>query len=263
MNRHGVPLGTLVALVAIAGASAAGQGRGGREGGTPKPAQATAPFDLTGYWVSIVNEDWLYRMVTPRKGDYARLPLNAEGRKAADEWDWSKDQAAGAQCRAYGAANIMRMPGRLRITWENDNTLRIDIDAGTQTRLLHFDKMPAPSGERSWQGYSVASWDKIAQSRGSFGDAPPPLVGGSLKVVTTVMRPGYLRKNGVPYGEQAVMTEFFDRHEDFGREWLSLTAIIEDPEYLAQPYVIPVHFQREADGSKWNPTPCEIVPPLK
>lgn len=268
MRRLSVLVATLAALATLAGAPVAGQGRGGgRQAGPPRPAKAIAPFDLTGYWVSVVNEDWLYRMVTPRKGDYARLPLTPEARKVADSWDWSRDQASGAACRPYGAAHIMRMPGRLRITWANDTTLRIDTDAGTQTRLLHFDRAasppPAPTAERTWQGYSAATWDLIPQVRGSFGDAAPPTQGGALKVVTTAMRPGYIRKNGVPYGQNAVMTEYFDYHEDFGRQWLSLVTIVEDPQYLAAPYVSPIHFLREPDGSKWNPTPCEVIPPLK
>src|SRR6478752_812324 len=112
---------------------AAGRGRGG-----PASAREGAAIDLTGYWVSVISEDWKFRMVTPKKGVYDSLTLNNEGRRVADTWDPAKDEAAGEQCRAYGAANIMRVPGRLHITWQDDNTLRIDADAGTQTRLLRF-----------------------------------------------------------------------------------------------------------------------------
>ena len=106
-------------------------------------------------------------MVTPKKGVYDSLPLNAEARKVADTWDPAKDEAAGEQCRAYGAANIMRIPGRLHITWEDANTLRIDTDAGTQTRLLRFSA-PAAAGEPTWQGHSVAEWE-VAPGRGRPG----------------------------------------------------------------------------------------------
>jgi len=78
---------------------------------------------MTGYWVSIVAEDWRWRMF-PNKGDYGGVPLNAEARKIADAWDPAKDEAAGEQCKAYGAPNIMRIPGRLHITWQDDQTLR-------------------------------------------------------------------------------------------------------------------------------------------
>ena len=100
--------------------------------------KADAPIDITGYWVSIVTEDWRYRMVTPAKGDYASVPLNAEARKVADAWDPAKDEAAGDQCKSYGAAAIMRVPGRLHITWDGETALKMETDAGTQTRMFEF-----------------------------------------------------------------------------------------------------------------------------
>ena len=108
---------------------------GGRGAQAPQTPSASAPIDLTGYWVSVVNEDWRWRMVTPPKGDYASVPMTDEARKVADTWDVSKD----GQCDAYGAAGLMRMPTRLHITWEGDNVLKIETDAGQQTRRLLFD----------------------------------------------------------------------------------------------------------------------------
>src|SRR5450755_942710 len=90
----------------------------------PRTAKAAAPIDLTGYWVAIVTEDWRYRMVTPAKGDYPSIPLNAEGKKVADAWDPAADEAVGNQCKSYGAANITRQPGRLHIAWDNDTVLK-------------------------------------------------------------------------------------------------------------------------------------------
>src|SRR5471030_165479 len=140
--------------------------RGGRGRGAPAAAREGAAIDLTGYWVSVISEDWKFRMVTPKKGVYDSLMLNAEGRRVADTWDPAKDEAAGEQCRAYGAANVMRIPGRLHITWQDDTTLKIDTDAGTQTRLLHFSDSPV--AEPSWQGHSVAEWERAA-GRGALG----------------------------------------------------------------------------------------------
>src|SRR5215469_3621290 len=131
---------------------------GGPPPGPRGPAKNIAPFDLTGYWVSIVTEDWRFRMITPPKGDFAGVPLNAAGRMLANAWDPAKDEAAGDQCKAYGAAALMRVPGRFHITWQDDNTLKIEADAGTQTRLLHFGPAPASSGPAAWQGYSAAEW---------------------------------------------------------------------------------------------------------
>ena len=233
----------------------------------PGTARAISPIDLTGNWVSIVTEDWRFRMVTPPKGDYASVPLNAAARAVADKWDPVKDEADGNACKSYGAAGIMRVPGRLKISWDNDTTLKIETDAGTQTRLLHFTGTPA--GDPSWQGYSQAAWE-IAGGGGRGGPAPgggrggaaggppPPPRGGSLKVVTTRLKEGYLRKNGVPYSDGTTVTEYFDRHsETDGSEWFTVTTIVDDTKYLAQNFITSTHFKREADASKFSPSPCK------
>lgn len=237
----------------LLGLSVVVRAQGPPPAGPPPTPKAGAPVDLTGYWVSVVTEDWRYRMVTPAKGDYASVPLSAEGRKAADAWDPAKDEAAGEQCKSYGAAAIMRVPGRVHITWENDTTMRVDTDAGTQTRMFHFGAAAPASGAPQWQGDSVAAWE-VAGGRGGRG-APPQ--GGSLKVTTTHMRPGYLRKNGVPYSGNAVLTEYYSRtNEPNGDSWLIVTTVVEDPLNLNQPFVTSTHFKKQADASGWNPAPC-------
>ena len=252
-----------------------GQGGGGRGGPPAAPAvpRAAAPIDLTGYWVSLVTEDWLYRMVTPAKGDTASVPLNNQGKQAAAAWDPAKDEAAGEQCKSYGAAAIVRVPGRLHIQWQDDNNLKIDFDAGTQTRLLHFGGTPQASGDAGYQGYSVASWEGLGRGgRGVFGlpgggagltggpevaKGPPPVRPGSLKVVTTRMKPGYLRKNGVPYSANTVLTEYFDKvTEPDGETLLIVSTIVDDPQYLNQQFLTSTHFKKEPDGAKWNPSAC-------
>jgi len=231
-------------------------GRGG-QAPVPTTARTAAPIDITGYWVSVVTEDWRFRMVTPKKGDYPSIPLNNEGRRIADSWDPTKDEASGNQCKAYGAAAIMRMPGNLHITWENDNTLRIDTDAGTQTRTLHFGAPQTPAGEPTWQGFPVAQWEFAGGGRGGRGAQAAPPRTGNLKVVTTHMKPGYLQKNGVPYSGNAVVTEYISRTmETNGDSWLIVTTIVEDPQYLNQPFTRSTHFKKVPDASGWNPTPC-------
>jgi hypothetical protein len=215
-------------------------------------ARAQAPIDLTGYWISIVTEDWRWRMVTPPKGDYASVPITPAARKVADAWDPAKDAKAGEACRSYGAAAIMRVPGRIHITWQDDSTLRVDTEAGTQTRLFKFGMPGDVTAKPSWQGTSAAEWTIVGR-RG----APP--AGGSLQVVTTGLRPGYLRKNGVPYSANAVVTEYFNRTtEPNGDAWLVVTTVVEDPTYLTGRFVTSSHFKKAADGSIWNPTPCEV-----
>jgi hypothetical protein len=250
-------------------------------GNTAPNFEAQSPIDLTGQWVSVVTEDWRWRMVTPPKGDFASIPLNAEGRRVGDAWDPDKDTAEGNACKSYGAMAIMRVPGRLRITWQDNSTLKIETDAGQQTRLIHLvqdleDLRPPLTEPRSWQGYSVGMWE-VAGGRGRGGAAagvgagaaavapagggrqgPPPAArGGDLKVETTNVKTGYYRKNGPPYSENAWMTEYFDRHrEPNGDEWLTVTTIVHDPQYLQTDFITSTHFKREADASKWNPKPC-------
>lgn len=224
----------------------------------PPTPRAAAPIDLTGNWVSVVTEDWRWRMLLPKKGDYSSVPLSAEGKKVADQWDPAKLQSDG--CKPYGAAAIMRVPGRLHVAWENDRTLEVDTDAGQQTRLLHFGTIPGPQPGRTWQGRSAAEWERIVQPGGlgvSLQQAPPRV--GSLKVVTTSLRAGYLRKNGVPYSEETSVTEYFDRVSAFDSDWLTVLTIVDDPRYLSQQFITSTHFKREPDASKWMPTPCEPV----
>jgi hypothetical protein len=247
---------------------------GGQAAASATGARAAAPIDLTGTWVSVITEDWRWRMMTPPKGDYASVPLNAEARRIADAWDLAKDEAAGLACKPFGVGNLMRMPGRLRIAWQDDMTLKLEFDAGTQTRLLHFSEAQPPA-EPTWQGHSVAQWEvagqavNLAGGRGPGRAAAPPGPGGgagrggSLNVVTTRMREGYLRKNGVPYSGDAVVTEYFDRlgPEPNGDVILLVRTVVDDPKYLQQPFVTSTNFKLEPNDSKWSPSACKIDPP--
>jgi hypothetical protein len=268
----------------------------------PPPAPAAkdfAPIDLTGYWVSVITQDWRFRVVTPAKGDYASVPLTAAALSAADAWDPAKDEAAGEQCRSYGAPAVMRNPERLHITWQDDNTLKIETDTGQQTRLFHFGNWkPAANAPATWQGDSVATWEIAGPpargGRGPGGGGGGPGGGGpaggpaaapggrggagggrgmgggpqnprtgSLNVVTTHLRPGYLRRNGIPYSDKTVLTENFDliiesyltgSHRN--EQWLTDTTIVHDPTNLQVDWVNSLNFKKEPDGSKWDPQPC-------
>jgi hypothetical protein len=228
-------------------------------GAPPPTGQPGAVIDITGYWVSQINEDWRWRMVTPPKGDFASIPLNPEGRKLGEAWDPAKDEAEGNQCKAYGAAGVMRLPLRLHITWADSTTLQIETDAGRQTRLLHFGAWKAPGGEPTWQGETVAAWQKQMQSRGFAPPqgGPKPGGGGNLKAVTTHMKAGYLRRNGVPYSDGTILTEYFDRVELEEVPYLILTSVVNDPQYLSDMFLTSEQFKREPDGSRWNPQPCK------
>lgn len=248
----------IVVLVAVASLGASVYVKAQNRGAPPPTAtpKASAPIDLTGYWVAFVTEDWRYRMVTPPKGDYRGVPITKEALQIVNAWDPKADEAAGNQCKSYGAAAIMRVPGRIHVTWQDDDTLRLDTDAGMQTRLLRFASSPATEGKPTWQGDSAARWERPAAGRGS---APPPRF-GSLTVVTTNLRAGYLRKNGVPYSENARVTEYFDvAPQPNGGQLLVVTTVVDDPRYLTQSFIVSSHFKKEADGSKWDPTPCSAT----
>ena len=160
-------------------------------------------------------------MVTPPKGDYASVPLNPEGRKAADAWDLRRQRRRASAAPLVPPADAHADAGR--ISWQDDNTLKVETDAGQQMRLFEFETS-APSGtvtrtagllpaERTWQGVSAAQWFR-QRSRAGWGSAVGPAAGRQPRAVTRHMRAGYLRKNGVPDSEDAIVTEAFHRHDE-------------------------------------------------
>src|ERR1700752_3844974 len=245
---------TILAVVFLLVSPLAAQAPPTGRGAPPPAPRESAAVDLTGYWVSVIVEDWKWRMVTPKKGVFEGIPLNAEGRKVGASWDPARDEAAGQQCKAYGAANIMRLPGRLHITWEDASTLKIETDAGTQTRQFRFGAAP-PAGAPSAQGQSVASWTPAPGGRGRGGAGPRP--GGSLKVVTTNLTPGYVRKNGAPHSGSAIVTEYYDVNTlPNGDQWMTITTKVEDPQYFVRHYLTTSDFLKLPNVTKWAPTPC-------
>jgi hypothetical protein len=258
MKSH-IALRYMAVSCGLAALSVSAFGQAPGRGGPPPVPRAAAPFDLTGYWVSIVTEDWRFRMFVAPNGDFAGVPLNAEGTRVGRAWDPAKDAAAGDQCKAYGAAAIMRVPGRFHITWDNDTTLKIETDAGMQTRILHFNTPPPAGTAPSLQGYSVANWERgLNRSRGGEGQpGAGGSQGGSLKVITTNLKAGYLRTNGAPYSDRTTMTEYYDQvHEPNGSSWMIIKTIVEDPVYLTQPFITSTNIRKQPDNAKWNPTPC-------
>lgn len=225
---------------------------------SPQTPRAAAPIDLTGNWVSLVTEEWRWRMTTPPKGDYISVPLSEEGRRVADTWEPATD----GSCKAYGAGGLMWLPTRLRVSWDGDRALRVESDAGQQTRVLGFDAARAP-GPRSLQGFSVATWEPIGgppAMRAGNRIAAPASVGGALKVVTTNLSEGWLRRNGIAYSESTSITEYWDRMTfPNGDDFLVVTLVLSDPKYLLSDYTRSAHFKRESDGSKWRPSPCRAL----
>lgn len=260
----------LAALFCVAAAVAQPPGGGAFGGGPAAPAARTpreiAPVDVTGYWVSLVTEDWIERMSpdSPPSGDGGAFGFAARGGGPAGAPAPASNPDD--RCRVYGAGGSLRVPGRLHITWDDDETLRIEMSEGSQTRLLHFGPAPADLGPPSLQGYSAASWDLGNASRAGFGGpsrgqwADDPASAstrrwGSLDVVTTNMTGGYLLSTRANYGPQAVLTEYFTHHEAFGRTYLTVTAIVEDGGVRR---TTSSTFLKEPDGSKFVKTGCEV-----
>ena len=242
----------------VGGPPAGGPGGFGGGRGAGRSGRGGATFDMTGYWVSVVGEDWRWRAF-PVRGDYGAVPLNQAARKIAEAWDPAKDAAAGEACKAFAAPSVMRIPGRLHITWQDDQTLKIETDAGQQTRLFHFAAPPQAAAE-DWQGSSKAEWDLgNAGAGGLFAGRGAPGAGpsGSLKVVTTRMKPGYVTRNGVPFGATATLTEYYDLVKTkAGVEYLVLTSMLDDPTYMSQPMWTVTHFKKQRDATGFKPVAC-------
>ena len=155
----------------------------------------------------------------------------------------AKPQGLGRQASGAGQPGVTHLLRR---------TLKLESDYGMQTRLIEFRGPPA-SQAPSLQGRSVAQWILAGGGRGRGG---PRF--GSMKSVTTNLKPGYLRKNGVPYSDRATFTEYWDLHtETNGDKYIVVTNTVDDPTYLQAPWITALHFKKEPDGSKWNPEPCD------
>src|SRR5215471_16572328 len=213
-------------------AQGGGRGGGGQRGGPGGPpaaqsGKAAAPVDLTGYWVSIVTEDWIERMSpdSPPSGTGGARGLGGARGQPAPPPPANPPEA----CRVYAAGGSLRVPGRLHITWADDNTLKVEMDAGTQTRLFHFSPTtPAPT-EKTLQGYSVATWEVGGRGGGRGAPAGAPAARwGSLNVSTTNLRGGYLLSSRSSYSDKSTLTEYFTRHTDFGVDYFTVTASLQD-----------------------------------
>ena len=247
LNAIGV-VAFLGVLFVAQGDRAQGQGKGKGGGGPQQPqtAKGSSPIDLTGYWVSVVTEDWRYRMVMPTKGDFQGIGMTPEGRKLADAFDPAKP--TGDACASYGAPAVLRIPGRLHLTWQDDTTLKMETDAGKQTRLFHFGNWQAPAGPATRQGNTKAAWER-GGGRGAAN--------GWMTATTDNLMAGLLRKNGVPYSDATTLTEHYDLIKmPNGDPLLVVTVITTDAKYLRAPLIITTHFRKEATEAKWHPSEC-------
>ena len=208
---------------------------------------AFAQAPLVGNWTSLrTHEDDQDRGPGPDLGDYSGLPINDAARFFADSWDASRLTLQEHQCRVHVAPYIYHGPLNLRIWEEKDPetqqviAIKNYISTYEQTRTIWMDGRPHPSpfAPHTFMGFSTGTWD-----------------GHTLTVITTHLKQGWLRRNGVPESDQTTLYERFTRH---GRH-LQHMVIIYDPVYLAEPMIRTSDFViNEGEGGNWR-WPCEYV----
>jgi hypothetical protein len=212
-------------------------------------AVAVAPLlaqrDLTGEWAPRFHEDQPERIPGPDIGDYLGLPINDSARLRGDSWDASLLTLPEHQCKPHPADYGPRGPANLRF-WR-------DIDTATQQTIAYHTHISWQAPERTiwmdgrehppeyaphtWQGFSTGKWE-----------------GDMLTVTTTHLKNGWIRRNGIPRSDKAVLTEHWIRHDKF----LTLVSIVNDPVYLSEPFIRTTDWQADPDQNI-APYPCESV----
>ena len=185
---------------------------------------AFAHVDLSGGWAQRFHEDLPERGAGPDIGDYLGLPINDAARLRADSWDAAKWTMPERQCEPHPADYGPRGPASMRISSTVDPVSQDVISWHTTLmwmlphRTIYMDgrSRPSPYAQHTWQGFSTGEWE-----------------GDMLKVTTTHLKEGWLRRNGVPRSEKATLVEYFIRHGNY----LTLVTVVKDPVYLTEPFV--------------------------
>ena len=223
-------------FVVVAGAALVAQG---------PQAPPTLGVDLSGEWAPRFHEDQPERIPGPDIGDYLGLPINDAARQHGDAWDASILTLPEHQCKPHPADYSPRGPANLRIWREIDHdtqsliAVRTHISWQQPERTIWMDGRPHPPeyAAHTWQGFSTGKWD-----------------GDMLTVTTTHLKMGWIRRNGIPRSDKAVLTEHFVRHGDY----LTLISVINDPVYLTEPFVRTTNWAIDPH-QQIAPYPCEAV----
>lgn len=205
---------------------------------------ASAQVDLAGSWGAINHEDAMERGPGPYAVDYTGIPLNDEGRAKALTYSASQLSMIERQCALYSQLYLMLGPFGLNIWNETDavtgDTVAIAIGAWEDRAPLTIwmDGRPHPSKNAPLLrgGFTTGAWE-----------------GETLITRTTHMKANYLRRNGAPSSDAAVMTMHFLRHGDL----LSVVASLEDPIYLTEPYVVSKVFRLDSAPLRPIGPPCQ------
>jgi hypothetical protein len=186
---------------------------------------AFSQVDFSGEWSPLYHEDAPERLPGPELGDYTELPINAAARMRADSWDADRISVVEQyQCRPHGSDYSMRGLGNLRVWKEIDQTTQKIIAFHTHMlawdseRTIYMDgrQHPPEYAAHTWQGFSTGVWES-----------------NMLTITTTHLKENYIRRNGVPRSDQAIVTEHWTRHGDY----LAVTTVIDDPVFLTEPLV--------------------------
>lgn len=205
---------------------------------------AQAEVNLSGVWSGTYAEDWPDRFPGPELGDYGGLPLNDANRMRAKSWSASLLALPEYQCRVH-PADYANSFADIRIREERDRwseeliAIHLQHFAWQTRRTIWMDgrEHPPEYAQHTSMGFSTGEWE-----------------GHKLKVTTTHLKEGWLRRNGVARSDLATVTEYFIRHGDV----LSWTVIVDDPVYLEEPFIRNRDYEYSEDTQLAN-YPCTPV----
>jgi len=206
--------------------------------------QAFAQANLAGVWNAGYAEDWPDRFPGPELGDYAGLPLNDADRRRAQSWSATILSLPDYQCRVH-PSDYANSFADIRI-WDEIDTdtqeliaIHLQHFAWSTQRTIWMDGRPHPPefAQHTSMGFSTGEWH-----------------GQTLKVTTTHLKEGWLRRNGVARSDSATVTEHFVRHGNH----LTWNVFVQDPKYLEEPFFRNRDYTLAESGSI-GAYPCESV----
>lgn len=202
-----------------------------------QPARPQTPPDISGEWQLQNDEDpgQIGALGQPPLGDYLGIPFNDAGRLRADTTAESIWGTPEYQCRPHSAPHQWRGLGGARILIEQDPLTRDVLVYHIQfmrslDRPVFMDGRPHPPAwaPHTWTGFSTGEW-----------------VGRTLKVTTTHLKDGYLRRGGPQTSDLYAMTEYITRHDDV----LTIVTVVDDPVYMDEPYVHSTTYVADTNGT--------------